>query len=109
MIPIMRLLHYRRQTKFAKLMFLHLSVSHSVHRGVFASVHAGIQPQADPSSQADTPHRADPLGSRHPAGAETPPGQTPPWNRQPPVQCMLEDMANKRSVRNLPECILVSN
>ena len=25
-------------------MFLHLSVSHSVHEGVFASVHAGIHP-----------------------------------------------------------------
>ena len=25
--------HYRPQTKFAKIMFLHVSVSHSVHRG----------------------------------------------------------------------------
>ena len=37
-------------------MFLHLSVSHSGHRGVSASVHAGIH---------------------------TPPGQTPPWEDTP--------------------------
>ena len=35
---------YRPQTKFVKVMFLHLSVSHSVHRGLSASVHAGIHP-----------------------------------------------------------------
>ena len=29
----MKQLNYRPQTKFAKVMFLHLSVSHSVHRG----------------------------------------------------------------------------
>ena len=27
-------LYYRPQTKFAKVMFLHLPVGHSVHRGV---------------------------------------------------------------------------
>ena len=49
--------------KFAKVLFLHLSVSHSVHRGVSSSVHAGIHPpgQTPPS----------PLG-RHPPGADTP-------------------------------------
>ena len=31
---------YRPQTKFAKVMFLHVSVSHSVHRGVVVSQHA---------------------------------------------------------------------
>ena len=41
---------YRPQTKLAKVMFLHLSVSHSVHKGGSASVHAGIAdpPGADP-------------------------------------------------------------
>ena len=34
-------LYYRPQTKFAKVMFLHLSVSHSVHRGGGACVVAG--------------------------------------------------------------------
>ena len=56
-----------RKRRCGKVMFLHLSVSHSVHRGVSASVHAGIH---------------------------TPPGQTPPWEDTPPgrhplTQCML--------------------
>ena len=38
-------------------MFLHLSVSYSVHRGVSASVHAGMH---------------------SPSGQTSPPGQTPP-------------------------------
>ena len=73
--------HYRPQTKFAKVMFLHLSVSHSVHRGGGASVHAGSRPTspgADPLG-ADTPpgantspSRADPLGADIPPGADTP-------------------------------------
>ena len=42
-------------------MFLHLSVSHSVHRGGSASVHAGI---------------AEPLRSGYPPGAD-PPGADP--------------------------------
>ena len=41
--------------KFAKVMFLHLSVSHSVHSWGFASVHAGIHP---PSLQEQTPPRS---------------------------------------------------
>ena len=59
---------YRPQTKFAKVMFLHLSVSHSVHRGGSASVHTGIPPHTHPRS-------------RHPPGADTPP---PPRTRHPP-------------------------
>ena len=47
-------------------MFLHLSVSHSVHRGS-ASVHAGIPPPR----------------SRHPSGADTPWEQTPPEQTHP--------------------------
>ena len=55
-------IYYRPQTKLQKgNVFLHMSVSHSVQRGVSASVHAGIHP-----SHADTP-----LG------------------RHPPAQCML--------------------
>ena len=42
--------------KFVKVMFLLLSVSHSVHWGVSASVHAGIHP----------PGKQTPRGSRHP-------------------------------------------
>ena len=69
-------------------MFLHLSVSHSVHRGVPFPVHAGIHPL-----RQTPPPPADPLG-RHP-WADTP-GQTPPSRR-----LLL------RTVRILLECILV--
>ena len=70
--------------KFGKVMFLHLSVSHSVHKGGdSASMHAGI---------ADTPFRE-----------QTPQEQTPP------PQCMLGDTGNKRAVRILLECILVAH
>ena len=56
---------YRPQTKFAEVMFLHLSVSHSVHGGVVsASVYAGIHTL---HSQEQTPPRSrHPPGSRHP-------------------------------------------
>ena len=93
---------YRPWMKFVKVMFLHLSVSHSVHReGVSAPVHAGIYPLVRPyplpwnkhpppgadtpaaqcmlgctplgkHPQADTPPGADTPGSRHPLGADTP-------------------------------------
>ena len=47
---------YRPQTKFAKVMFLHLSVSHTVHRGMSASVYAGIHtPPWRPNPGGDTP------------------------------------------------------
>ena len=66
---------YRPQTKFAKVMFLHLSVSHSVHRRVSASVHAGIRhpswadsppPQEQTPLWTDTPWEQTPSRSRHP-------------------------------------------
>ena len=73
-------------------------VCHSVHRGVSASVHAGI-----PSP-----------GSRHPPlGADTPPGtdtspqsRHPPRSRHPPGS-RLRHTVNDRPVRILLECILV--
>ena len=63
------ILYYRPQKKFAKVMFLHLSVSHSVHRGVSASVHAGIPPLGSRHPPEQTPS-----SSRHPPGADPPPG-----------------------------------
>ena len=112
-------LYYRQLTKFAKVMFLHVSVSHSVHRGVSASVHAGIPPQEE-TPRADTP-RADtpqkqtphleqtPPRSRHPPGGQTPPWEQIPPQEQapPPVQSMLGDTVNTRVVRILLECNLV--
>ena len=88
---------YRPQRKFAKVMFLHLSVSHSVHGGCLPQCmlvytplgrHTPPSPRADPL--ADTP-RADippeqtppdrhPLESRHPPLEQTP----LPWSRHPP-------------------------
>ena len=59
----------------AKVMFLRLYISHSVHRGGSASVHAGIPPlQEQPS--------ALPLG----AGTPAPQEQTPPRSRHPREQ-----------------------
>ena len=94
---------YRPQQSYGKVMFLLLSVSHSVHRGV-CSVHAGIHtPQTDTPSWADTPSwtdtpRADTSLGRHPLGRH-PPGQT---LGDPPSRCLLQWM-----VRILLECILV--
>ena len=75
---------YRPQTKFAKVMFLHLSVSHSVHSwggvlGASAPVHAGMHTPRDQSARA----------------------------RPRKEQCTLGDTGNKRAVRILLECILV--
>ena len=95
---------YRPQTKCAKVIFLHLSVSHSVHRGCGVCL----------SACWDTPPGRHPP---HPQGADTLPGaDTPqeqisvppsPWEQTPPAQCMLGDTGNKRAVRILLECILV--
>ena len=68
-----------RKRSCGKVMFLHLSVSHSVHRGVSASVHAGIQPPWE-----DTPLGTTPLG------------------RHPPCRRLLQ-----QTLRILLECILV--
>ena len=40
-------------------MFLHLSVSHSVHRGLSAPVHAGIHHSPGQTPPGPTPHPAD--------------------------------------------------
>ena len=48
--------YYRPQTKFAKVMFLHLSVSHSVHRG---GLHRGLgRPPPPPSDTTGYSQRA---------------------------------------------------
>ena len=62
-------------------MFLHLSVSHSVHKGS-APLHAGIH---------------TPTLGRHP----------PPRQTQPPPSGATGYGVNKRAVRILLECILV--
>ena len=63
---------YRPQTKFAKVMFLHLSVSHSVHGG---STWAGTPPGRYTPRAGTTP----PVQVHTPwAGTPPPPGQVPP-------------------------------
>ena len=112
--PYQTCYHYRPQTKFAKVMYLHLSVGQSVHRAdvCLCACCDTHPPGADTPLGADTPKdqtppiadtpedqtptRADTHGSRHPPGADT-----------PPVHCMLGDLGNKRAVRVLLECILV--
>ena len=46
--------YYHPQTKFAKVMFIHLSIILFTGGGVSASVHAGTTPRADPPG-ADPP------------------------------------------------------
>ena len=71
------LAHYRPQTKFAKVMFLHLSVSHSVHRGEYL----GRYPP-----QAGTPTgQVHPLGRYTPCAGTPPFAGTPPWVGTPPL------------------------
>ena len=93
--------------KFAKVMFLHPSVSHSVHMGAggSASVHAGIHPQEHPPGSRHSPGADTPLPEQSPP-EQTPPKQTPP-EQTPPAQCILGDTGNKRAVCILLECILV--
>ena len=85
-VQISLLSYYRPQTKFAKVVFLHVSVILSTGGGL---------PQC--------------MLGYHPPGAGTtpPPEQIPPRSRHPPEQCMLGDTANRREVRILLECILV--
>ena len=85
------LINYRPQTKFAKVMFLHVCVC--PQRGS-ASVHDGILPLArqtpHPPSKADPPGKADHhLGKTDPTLARQTPTlarQTPQWQDRPPWQ-----------------------
>ena len=90
-------------------MFLHLAVSHFVHKGlgVSASVYAGIH-TPPPREQTPTPLDADTLPRVETPWKQTPPGtRHPPGADSPPAQCMLGDMGNRRAVRILLECIPV--
>ena len=68
-------------------MFLHLSVSHSVHKGsvcLSACCDTHPPPGAD-TLPADTPWEADPPGSRPPR-SKAPRGRHPPWKQTPPQE-----------------------
>ena len=96
---------YRPQTKFAKVMFLHLSVSHSVHRrGEYLGRYSPWQ--VHPPEQVP-PWQVHPLAGTLP-GRVYPPGLVhSPWACTPPGNACW-DTVNKRAVRILLECILVS-
>ena len=64
-------------------MFLHLSVSHSIHRGKGVLQNPPGQTPLDRHPQTDTPGQTQPLG-RHNPWADTTPGQTQPLGRNPP-------------------------
>ena len=81
---------YRPQTKFAKVMFLHLSVSHSVHKGGgFTSRYTPLHrytPLGRYIPQVGTPRQVHPPG-RYTLPAGTPPRQVHPlWAGTPPRQ-----------------------
>ena len=98
-----------RNEVVARVIFLHLSVIHSVHGGrVSASVHAGI-PHTPPGTPpwADTPPRADIPWADTPPKQTCPSGQThphwsrPPWDRHPPGQ--IPPGPDTPQTRHLPE------
>ena len=78
---------YRPQTKFAKVMFLHLSVSHSVHGGCLPHP----PEQTSPPPGTDTPRsRHAPRSRHHPRSRHTPQEQTPPLEQTPPHSACWE-------------------
>ena len=86
---------YRPQQSFGKVLFLHLSVSHSVHGEGVSVSGLGRHPLTD-TPQVDTP-LGRPLG-------QTPLGRNPPGQTPLPAQWYT---VNKRVVRIPLECILV--
>ena len=78
-ISLMFVVYYHPQIKFVKVMFLHLSVSHSVHRGEYL----GRYPLDRHPLGKYTPWAGTPPGQVHPL-AGTPHGQV-----HTPQQCML--------------------
>ena len=102
--PVGQVIFTGRNEVLAKIIFLHLSVIHSVHRGggVTCLVRGGVcltnppQDQTPDPPRDQTPPEQTPPRSRHPPGADTPPGSS-----------SLGDTVNARPVRILLECILV--
>ena len=74
-----------RKQSCGKVMFLHLSVSHSVHRGVYSSIQRarGVYPSMQWAGGCTPIGRHSIALGRHPPGRHAP-GQTPPLGRHPP-------------------------
>ena len=94
---------YRPQTKFAKVMFLHVSVILSTG-GMSAPLQCWNTP---PRPEAGTSTPPPSTRGRYAPAPEA--GTSWTRGRYPPVQCMLGDMGNKRVVRILLECNLFSH
>ena len=103
----MDFLYYHPQTKFAKVMFLHMSVILST-RGEYLGRY--------PLGPGNPPGQGTPPGTRYPPRTRytlrtryDPHKLGTPWDQvHPPLeQCMPGDTGNKRVVRILLECILV--
>ena len=87
-----------RNEVVAKVIFLHLSVIHSVHRGrgglpqCMLGYHPpGAEPPPDqtpphPPGTRQTPPRAEPPDQTDPPGAEPPRSRTPPDQTYPPTR-----------------------
>ena len=87
-----------RQTKFEKVIFLHLSVNHSAHREEGGLHPGGLHPGGWVCIQGDL-HQ----GESASGGAASRGG----WVDQAPYRILL-DTVNERAVRILLECILFS-
>ena len=112
---------YQPQWSWAKVMFLQVSVILSTWGGGVSA--SGADPRgADTPLRTRHPPGPHPLWSKHPLETDTPPEQTPPRSRHTPpdqtpprTKCTpwppgsrLWHTVNKRLVRILLECILVS-
>ena len=96
-----------RNEVVAKVMFLQVSVIHSVHRGGSPENPPGREnppgTRENPPNQADPPSRENPPRTR-----ENPPRQgEPPGPGRPPPGRRLQHTVYERLVRILLECILV--
>ena len=78
--------NYRPQQSYGKVMFLHLSVSHSVHWGGGRGVYVGVTHRTETSPQTETPLDRDLPQTETPwtKTPERPPGQSLPGQRQRP-------------------------
>ena len=102
-------MYYRPQRSCGKVMFLHLSVSHSVHRGgVCLSACWDTPPGRYTPLGRYTPWQVHPPGRYTPLGRYTP-WQLHPWADTPPGQVHPPRQSPQRTVRILLECFLVCN
>ena len=73
------------RNEVAKVMFLHLSVSHSVHRGVCTCSQWGVPAHTPPESRYTPPGRYTTRAGTHPLPRQVhPPGRYTPWQVHPP-------------------------